>query len=85
MDTWYLVECYTKNPDTGEGGWDIQFIFVQARSQTEAVELASRHLPNYDEMITCGQVCGPEPLSGCQSLVLQRGASTPELLEARAT
>ena len=85
MAAWYAVECYTKHPVTGEGGWDIKFIFVQATSPQSAVELAARHVPHYDQMITCECVGGPEPLSGCESLVLRYGAKEPEQLGLRAT
>ena len=32
----YNFECYMKNPDTGEGGWDIQCLDVRAHSAHEA-------------------------------------------------
>lgn len=44
-------ECYTKNPDTGEGGWDIVFV--------EGVkEKIARHFPNFDCFITKGYPAG---------------------------
>lgn len=47
-------ECYTKNPETGEGGWDIVYI--------EGVkEKIARHYPNFDCFITKGSpVAGNE-------------------------
>jgi len=77
------VECYTKHPESGEGGWDIRFIFVQARCPRDAVALARRHVPHFDEVITCGCVGEPEPLSGCESLVLPCGEAVPRQLPAR--
>ena len=38
-------ECYLKNPETGEGGWDIQYI----RGVKEKIK---RYYPNFDCFIT---------------------------------
>jgi len=40
----YLCEIYTKNPETGEGGWDIEFIIAMDRKDAETY-------PNFDEFI----------------------------------
>lgn len=48
-------ECYTKNPETGEGGWDIVWI----ESTRELVE----QYPEFDCIITTDYPCnGLEPV-----------------------
>jgi hypothetical protein len=47
----FEYEIYTKNPITGQPGWDIQFITIIANSRKEAKELLRRH-PNFDCIIT---------------------------------
>jgi glycerate kinase len=41
------VECYFKNPDTGEEGWDIQFITMKGKSKRDIAEKIKK-LPNFD-------------------------------------
>jgi len=43
----YSPECYFKNPQTGEEGWDIKFPEVKATSKTEAAKMI-KALPNFD-------------------------------------
>jgi len=50
----FLVEFYTKNPETGETGCDIQLAWVFARYSSEAREGAS-WLPNFDCVIRCDE------------------------------
>lgn len=38
MKNLYLIEFYTRNPKTGEGGWDINFAWVYAADAREARE-----------------------------------------------
>lgn len=45
------VEIYTKNPVTGEEGWDIEFVKVYALTQKEVNEILNRELPNFDCVI----------------------------------
>ena len=67
-DELYLIEYYTKNPVTGEGGWDIRFAWVYAKTNQEAREKV-KTVPLFDEVITCGRQaqivnlkCKPEPV-----------------------
>jgi hypothetical protein len=36
MNKLYLIEFYTNHPETGEGGWDINFAWVHATDKLEA-------------------------------------------------
>jgi hypothetical protein len=46
----FNYEIYTKNPITGEGGWDIRFVSVFAEDRTKAKEVL-RSVPNFDIVI----------------------------------
>lgn len=59
----YLVEFYTKNPATGESGWDIHFAWVGAKNSTEA-RLKVRSIRNFGEVIDCGEHYNVSPLAG---------------------
>lgn len=52
MKTNYLFgyEIYTKNPTTGETGWDIKFIEVVATSHRNALEMLAKW-PLFDVII----------------------------------
>jgi hypothetical protein len=43
----YRPECYFKNPDTGEEGWDIFFPEVPATSKEEAAKII-KSMPYFD-------------------------------------
>ena len=47
MKNTYRVECYFKNPKTGQEGWDIKFPQVEASSKVEAAKMI-KALPNFD-------------------------------------
>jgi len=47
MKNTYKVECYFKNPETGQEGWDIKFPEVEASSKVEAAKMIQA-LPNFD-------------------------------------
>ena len=51
VDTVHSYEIYTKNPETGEGGWDIMLV----RSTDNLIE----HFPHFDCIITKND-CTPE-------------------------
>ena len=62
----FLVEFYTRNPKTGEGGWDINFAWVYAADRAEAIaKLQANQGSRFDCVITCGQQCEIFPLAGC--------------------
>ena len=46
----YNFEIYTKCPETGETGWDIEFRNVTARSKERAIEMLESS-PNFDCII----------------------------------
>jgi len=62
-DSLYLLEIYTKNPTTGEGGWDIHFAWIGAGSSKEARQKAKR-IRNFDEVIDCEEQWKISPLAG---------------------
>jgi hypothetical protein len=47
----YDFEIYTKNPETGETGWDIKFVRVYAKTRNEAGETL-KTFPDFDCVIT---------------------------------
>lgn len=52
MKTWYY-EVYTKNPTTGEGGWDIETGWVQAENYIRAKAKIRNTIANFDIFISC--------------------------------
>lgn len=48
----FHFEIYTKNPETGEGGWDIKFIVAFGYHKSSAVSVITNDVPNFDEIIT---------------------------------
>lgn len=48
----FNFEIYTKNPETGEGGWDIKDVVVFGVTKSDAIEIMRRDVPNYDCVIT---------------------------------
>ena len=62
----YLVEYYTKNPTTGEGGWEIKFAWVFGKDRATAYRKVAC-LRLYDETITMTEQARIVPLSGCSS------------------
>lgn len=67
----YLIEYYTKNPATGEGGWDIRFAWVGAENKMIASMKVRRERDNsgrkmeFDVVIDCNEQYGITPLVGC--------------------
>lgn len=59
----WLLEIYAKNPETGEGGWDIHFAWVGAETAEGAILLAQMHVPHYDELITINEQAKVVPLA----------------------
>lgn len=55
-------ETYTKNPETGESGWDIYFVSVIADSKVEAKEIL-KEWDLFDEIILFNY-CSDLPNSG---------------------
>lgn len=53
----FSVEYYTKNPETGEGGWDIRFAVVSARNKTHAISLTKSHDRQFDVGIQVLEQC----------------------------
>lgn len=51
----FYVEIYTKNPETLEGGWDIEILELRANDEREARELVKKH-PLFDVVITSGPI-----------------------------
>jgi hypothetical protein len=49
--TYYNVEIYTKNPETGEDGWDIEFVDVHASSKKEMKQILTTEHPHFDCII----------------------------------
>jgi hypothetical protein len=49
-NTYYNFEIYTLHPETGESGWDIEFLNVRANTKTEARELLAKY-PLFDCII----------------------------------
>lgn len=47
----YIFEVYMKNPETGEGGWDIKFVLVVAQDITKAKQVLKNN-PLFDIIIT---------------------------------
>ena len=61
----YLIEFYTRNPLTGEGGWDINFAWVYAQNARDAkVKLLRNQRNRFDEVITCEEQSEIVPLAG---------------------
>lgn len=58
----FLIEYYTFEPNTRTPGWEIHFAWVNANNNAEAREKA-RTLPNFDCVITCGEVANKFPLA----------------------
>lgn len=54
MEKLYLVEYYTLEPGTNNGGWEIRFAWVSANSYKEAKEKMKR-VPEFDEIITISE------------------------------
>ena len=52
----YMFEVYTKNPETGEEGWDIKFVMILAKDIKEAKQILMKN-DLFDEIIT-GEVVG---------------------------
>lgn len=46
----YSIQYYTKNPETGKGGWEIKYISVYADSYEEACEKMN-DVPDFDAVI----------------------------------
>ena len=49
----YHYEVYTKNPTTGEGGWDIKTGWVSALSLEQATQKIESRIINFDCFIQC--------------------------------
>lgn len=47
----YCFEIYTIDPNTGEGGWDIENVIVHAESPSKARDII-KTFPLYDCVIT---------------------------------
>lgn len=61
----YLIEFYTVNPETGEGGWEINFAWVFALNAEQAKRKLRNNQGNrFDEVITCEQQAEIVPLHG---------------------
>lgn len=64
MKTTYLIEFYTTNPATGEGGWDINFAWIFAPTASEAeAKLKANQGSRMDCVITCTEA-QMSPLAG---------------------
>ena len=50
-----VYEIYTKNPITGEGGWDIKFVEAESREQVKS-------FPHFDDIITVNDYLSGAPL-----------------------
>jgi len=48
----YTIECYLKNPETGEGGYSINHYLVLASSHEAAIETLKREHSGFDTHIT---------------------------------
>lgn len=68
----YLAEVYTKNPATGENGWDIEMVWIKgAASRQQAKELLAVKLRNFDEVISLGEQSQIVPL-GCKVKIISQ-------------
>jgi hypothetical protein len=48
----FSFEIYTKNPVTGETGWDIKFVRAFGKTKKEAINWLKNEVPHFDEIIT---------------------------------
>jgi hypothetical protein len=46
------IEIYTKNPQTGEGGWDIEFVDVYANDRKQAKQILKEQHNLFDCVIS---------------------------------
>ncbi len=61
----YLIEFYVKDPATGEGGYDINFAWVYARSKDSALlQLILNQTDRFDETIQVTEHSEIAPLTG---------------------
>lgn len=61
----YLIKFYTTNPETGEGGWDINLAWVYAKTKAEAkAKLATHQGSRFDCVIYCEEHSEIVPLAG---------------------
>lgn len=75
MKNLYLIEFYTRNPKTGEGGWDINFAWVYAADAPAAREkLKRKQGARFDVAIQTTQHSEISPL-GCECRVNTRNAN----------
>jgi len=66
----YFFEIYTRNPTTGEPGWEIEVGFASADSREEAVRKIAKHFGwSFAEIIQCYRSVRHE--LGCKTTIIQ--------------
>jgi len=53
----FCFEIYTKNPETGEEGWDIEHVIIYSDSLVNAKKIIETY-PNFDCVVTTGDWFG---------------------------
>lgn len=76
----FSFEIYTKNPKTGEGGWDIKFIRAFGETKDDAVAVL-KAVPDFDCIITSTSSFNGTPLGQQDMKVYAEGRNWHEVAD----